>query len=270
MREYLVYTPPGLTGKDIPLVLVYHGGGKHARSAIKLTGFSALADREGFLVVYPEGIHEHWNDGRGTTPAEQKGIDDVLFTAGLLDRLESQYPLDARRVYAAGMSNGAMLLHKLAMALPGRIAAIAPVAGGMASRLAIPGALERRVRVIQFQGKDDRLAPYSGGTMPTRLSGELRPFAEAARIWAKLNGCAPAPEVAEAHAPDPRDGTSFEAEIFSNAGGPAVVSISIHGGGHTWPGGPQYLPVEQVGRASRAIDASAAAWAFFEQSRYNG
>jgi polyhydroxybutyrate depolymerase len=266
VREYLLYQPVrALPVSGGALVLVFHGGGKHARSAVKLTGFSALADREGFLVVYPEGIDEHWNDGRGVTPTEQKGVDDVAFTSALVDVLSLHFPINSARVFATGMSNGGMLLYRLGLELSGRIAAIAPVAGPMAANLVIPSSLPQPVSALLIQGTNDPVAPYSGGVMPTILGGRIRSFSETCTIWAQLNGCAPDPLVQTLSDTPSADGTRCEVHTYQAESGAEVISMSVMGGGHTWPGGPQYLPVDRIGRASQVFDATAAAWDFFQR-----
>jgi polyhydroxybutyrate depolymerase len=102
---------------------------------IRLTGFDAVADRHGVIGVYPDGVGRSWADGLNT-PAERAGVDDVAFIRALIDRVTRQYANDPHRVYAAGMSNGAMMTELLGCRLANRVAAIAPVAGPMPEPLA--------------------------------------------------------------------------------------------------------------------------------------
>lgn len=265
-RSFLLLAPKVLTeNPPRPLVFMFHGGGNRARSAVKLTGFSKLALRENFILVYPEGIDEHWADGRGTTPTEIAGVDDVLFTEKIIQSLEKHFPIDANRIFAAGMSNGAIFVHRLGLELASRIAAIAPVSGSLAQQIMLPGALAIPVSVIQFHGTQDAIAPYDGGEMPTRLGGQLISFEETARLWAQLNGCAPHPQIETTPGIQPPDGTSLYIKTWTHPEKHVEVkSISITGGGHTWPGGPQYLPVEKIGRVSREINATEQIWTFFQ------
>src|SRR5262249_8322287 len=124
-RTYHLHVPPSYTGqKATPLVFVFHGGGGNGEDAGSLTGFSQCSDQKGFLVVYPDGVDQHWNDGRGTTPPEQQGVDDVGFVSALLEQLAQTLYVDPKRVYATGMSNGAIFTQRLGCELSEKIAAI--------------------------------------------------------------------------------------------------------------------------------------------------
>jgi len=124
-RVYVVRTPRDLAGRGAPapLVLVLHGGGGNASIAEGMTGFSELAEKTGFIVVYPEGSGRFrgrlltWNAGHCCGHAMEQRVDDVAFISALLDRLGADYPVDPRRIYVTGMSNGGMMAHRLGIAL---------------------------------------------------------------------------------------------------------------------------------------------------------
>jgi polyhydroxybutyrate depolymerase len=258
-RGYVLYLPRGYQRtRPVPLVLVLHGGGGRARGMARHTGFSDLAEREGFAVVYPEGLGRRWNDGRGWGSAH----DDVGFVRLLLDTLSRTVAIDPRRVYATGISNGAMFAHRLACDLPGVFAAIAPVAG------ALPVALEQRcagaqpVAVAAFQGTADPLMPYDGGGV-ARRRGQVLSAARTAEFWARVDGCAGPPESAPA-SDGVTDGTRVRRERWSGCrDGREVVLYTIEGGGHTWPGGPAVG--RSVGRVSRELEATGVIWSFFAE-----
>src|SRR4051812_12420644 len=108
-RTYLVHVPPKLpAGKPAPLVFVFHGGGSDGSAAERLTKFSARADQEGFLVVYPDGMLGNFNDGREpvVSAAHRENVDDVGFATAILDAVNEEHPVDPKRVYATGISNG--------------------------------------------------------------------------------------------------------------------------------------------------------------------
>ena len=106
-RTYVVYLPVAYTpGRAYPLVLAFHGRGTTASWMARRTHLNRVADEHRFLVVYPDGYHEQWGDGRGHTPSERDGVDDVAFIATLIETLRTQLPIDARRIYATGISNG--------------------------------------------------------------------------------------------------------------------------------------------------------------------
>jgi polyhydroxybutyrate depolymerase len=131
-RRYLLYAPKNLPrGERVPLVLMFHGSGNLAAHMPGFTGFDQYAETEHFVVCYPQGIHRQWNDGRGDA-----STDDVGFVRVLLDELLRSYPIDPRRVYVAGFSNGAFFANLLACQLGDRIAAIACVGGTIAEAVA--------------------------------------------------------------------------------------------------------------------------------------
>src|SRR5215471_18054822 len=108
-RTFRLHIPPSLSD-TVPaaVVLAFHGGGSDGRAMERFTGFSRLADREGFMVVYPDAVDGNWVDGREGlhTAAHREGVDDIAFIAALLDELERRHSIDAKRIFATGISNG--------------------------------------------------------------------------------------------------------------------------------------------------------------------
>ena len=255
-RRYFLHVPPTWRrDHPTPLVLVFHAGGGRALDIAPHTGMSRLADREGFVVAYPQGLRGRWNDGRGFPTATH---DDVGFVRALLDTLGRELDIDPRRVYATGISNGAMFAYRLACDLPGTLAAVAPVAGALPAELA-PGCLHTApVSLIAFQGTGDPLMPYLGGGTGRRrvLSAE-----RSTGFWATLAGCTGTPVTSDE--PDrSADGTRVRHTVFLGCSeGRAVELYTIEGGGHTWPGGPE--AGRRVGRVTRDIDATELIWRFF-------
>jgi polyhydroxybutyrate depolymerase len=256
-RRYFLYLPSTWNrGRPAPLVLVFHGGGGRASGIAPHTGFSRLAEREGFVVAYPQGLNGRWNDGRGYAATH----DDVGFVRALLDTLERELSLDPRRVFATGISNGAMFAYRLACDLPGVFAAVAPVAGAMPADLAPACAHTQPVSVLAFQGTADPLMPYLGGGV-ARRRGRVLSAERSIAFWATTSGCAAAPVTTDE--PDRvTDGTRVRKTAYGTCReGRSVELYTIEGGGHTWPGGP---PVGgAVGRVTREIDATPVIWAFF-------
>ena len=255
-RRYYLHLPPGWRrDHPAPLVLVFHAGGGRARDIAPHTGFSRAADREGFVVAYPQGLRGRWNDGRGFPTATH---DDVGFVRALLDTLGRELAIDPKRVYATGISNGAMFVYRLACDLPGTFAAIAPVAGGFPAELAPACGHVAPVSVLAFQGTADPLMPYLGGGAGQRrvLSAE-----RSVGFWATLAGCTGTPVTTDE--PDrAADGTRVRHTTYLGCReGRAVELYTIEGGGHTWPGGP--TAGRRVGRVSREIDATAVIGGFF-------
>ena len=258
-RRYFLYLPSTWhRGRPVPLVLVFHGGGGRASGIAPHTGFSRLAEREGFVVAYPQGLNGRWNDGRGYAATH----DDVGFVRALLDTLGRELVIDPRRIYATGISNGAMFSYRLACDLPGTFAAVAPVAGAMPADLAPACAHAQPVSVLAFQGTADPLMPYAGGGV-ARRRGRVLSAEQSIAFWATTSGCTAAPVTTDE--PDRvTDGTRVRRTVYGTCReGRSVELYTIEGGGHTWPGGP---PVGgSVGRVTREIDATPLIWAFFAQ-----
>jgi polyhydroxybutyrate depolymerase len=259
-RSYSVHVPGGLDANGrTPVVLVLHAFSMPATLMPGFTGLTELADREGFLAVYPSGTGGamlNWNEGamRGKT------ADDVGFVRAVLDDLGTRHPIDPKRVYATGMSNGAMMCYRLAAELSDRIAAIGPVAGTLA---VAPAADVRAVPVIHFHGTEDRFVPYGGpgGNMPRGMS--FYSVDRSVAAWVQADGC-PQKFVETAIEDRHDDGTRVSRKVYGpGRDGAEVVLYRIEGGGHTWPGrsGAEGM----LGRSTKEIDASTLIWEFFRK-----
>jgi polyhydroxybutyrate depolymerase len=259
-RTYLLYVPSTYhPGHPVPLVLVFHGAGASPRSMARHTGFSALAEREGFVVAYPAGLGRRWNDGRGFGVRH----DDVGFVRALLDTLGRQLSIDVRRIYATGISNGAMFSYRLACDLPGVFAAIAPVAGAMPAALVPACEHATPVALAAFQGTADPLVPYGGGGVAVRR-GQVLSAERSVGVWAASAGCAAQPSVTAEPDRAPSDGMRVRVSAYSGCRDRRDVELyTVERGGHTWPGGP--ASGRRVGRVTRDIDATATIWSFFSE-----
>jgi len=256
-RSYLVHVPPGAGARPLPVLLVFHGGGGHADGMDRLTHLNSVADRYGFIVVYPEGIETSWADGRGNTPADRRGIDDVGFVAALLDRLASQVAMDSARVYATGISNGGMFTQRLGCELAQRLAGIFPDAGLMPAPIAPRCHPARPLTVIEAHGTADPLIPYAGGHDRGRGGGgDVLSAEETIALWGRLDSCSATPRT-EVLPDTAHDGTRVHIDMFEGCAANATVALyTIESGGHTWPGGLQYLPETLIGRTTHQFDLS--------------
>jgi polyhydroxybutyrate depolymerase len=249
-RDYYLHEP-ALHTRLSPLVVVMHGGGGGARGIGRFTHFSRLADREGFLVSYPDGIDRHWNDGRGQTD-----VDDVGFIRAMIAEIPG---VDHRRVYVTGISNGAIMTNRLAVEASDLFAAAAPVAGnlpvGMHPRHELP--------MLIINGTDDPLVPYGGGQVG-KNSVPVQSVTSTVAAWCRADGCADAPRTQSLPDLDPNDGCRVTRSTYGKG---QVQLLSINGGGHTWPGGTQYLPKTLIGNVCRDFDAAEVIWDFFKSRR---
>ncbi|MBN2864162.1 MAG: hypothetical protein JXN62_13425 [Bacteroidales bacterium] len=276
-RKFILHKPASNDkSSKLPLVIVLHGRGVSARSMIFLTrnGFNKLADKDGFTVIYPDGIGQNWNDGRMDEEtddrAHKENIDDVGFISELIDYMITDHNTDQKRVYVTGISNGAIMSYRLACELSHKIAAIAPVDGNIPYLLLPDCKPSYPVSVLAINNSDDPLVPYNGGDIYGHFHrvklGKVLSVDESIQFWVKVNKCSVIPVKAEEPDKDPADGTRVEKKLYRNGiDGSEVVLYTVEGGGHTWPGGFQYLPVWMIGKTSRDIDACEIIWSFFRK-----
>jgi len=261
-RVYLVHLPSGIADtRAFPLVIVLHGGGGNAASAAKMTGLSALGDKANFIVVYPDGTGRlddrllTWNAGNCCGYALDNQVDDAGFIRALIEKLARDYPIDARRVYATGISNGGMMAYRLACELSDQIAAIAPVAGA----LNVECKPTQPVSVIAFHGTNDQNVPFNGGAGSKSIDPHPRTdqsVAYAMVFWAQRDSCGATPTRDER-------GSIVHDTYASCANGTGVELYAVKGGGHAWPGGDRLTVL--LDAPAKEISASAVMWEFFKQ-----
>lgn len=271
-RQYIIHYPAHRPQGLMPAVLAFHGGGGTARNMASAFGFDKLADDNGFIAVYPDGYEKSWNDGRGDdTNASAARIDDVGFVAAVIDRIIAGDSVDPARVYATGMSNGAMFTETLGCRLSGKLAAIAPVAGPLPQTAQSDCAPSHPMPVLEMHGTSDPIVPYDGGVVRV-TSGRHGPGASPVlsvdatqQLWRTKDSCDAVTTTALPQRGE--DGTSVTVQSSDCANGTKVQLYSIADGGHIWPGGSQYLPQALVGKVSHQFDASEVIWQFFAQFR---
>jgi len=257
-RTYILHVPDSYDpSSPVPLVISMHGFAEWPAHQMDISRWNDLADRHGFLVVYPAGtgFPPRWRI-RGDEGESALPMIDVEFVSDLIDTLAEEYNIDPAQVYANGLSNGGGMAEMLACTLSDRIAAIGGVSGAYLyprNRCNPP----RPVPVIAFHGTADPIVPYAGGES-TSFHYPFPPVQDWAGDWAARNGCADGP----ADLPSAGEVTGSRYEGCRD--GAEVILYTIPGGGHAWPGG-QALPQWLVGRTSQDIDATAVMWEFFER-----
>lgn len=262
-RSYEIHLPNGRApSQPAPLVLVFHGGGGDAANAARMSGMDAKADAEGFIAVYPNGTGLRpnaklltWNAWRCCGLALDHQVDDVGFVRALIGDVARRYPVDRKRIYATGFSNGAMLAYRLGCEMGDVFAAIAPVAGALNDYDCGTGP---KVSVVAFHGTADQHVRFEGGVPGVQFDRHKRadngvPFA--IETWRKRNGCDDTPTR------ERRRGVVHTA--FKCAEGTAVELYAIEGQGHAWPGGQKGRRFGNVDEPSTEISATDVIWAFF-------
>jgi polyhydroxybutyrate depolymerase len=100
------------------------------------------------------------------------------------------------------------------------------------------------------------------------MLGRVLSVDQSIAYWVEKNGCSPMPVVTEVPDRDPADGTRVTRKVYVNEDdGTEVILYVVDGGGHTWPGGLQYLPSRVIGKTSRDIDANEVIWSFFKKQK---
>lgn len=277
-RTYRLYLPASYDGKKAsPLLFLLHGGGGSGKRMVNFTGFDKVAKDTGLIIVCPDGYKHHWNDGRDSTSrAAQDNIDDIGFFKTLLEQLSKELKIDSRRVYSAGISNGAMMSYRLALELHDRIAAIAAVVGALPENLSRKEWKGRPVPVIMIAGTEDPLVPFEGGQVHffRKKLGHVISMNDTAKFFARYNKCNEGePRVSELPLKSNKSGMKVSRTEYSNCSDGADVEFyAVEGGGHTWPRDSrwaQYLPVAAIGRACRDFDSTELIWSFFEKHKLN-
>jgi polyhydroxybutyrate depolymerase len=261
-RTYDVHLPPNLANvQALALVIALHGGGGDDDNIARMSGMSAKADREHFISVYPNGSGRlgdkllTWNSGNCCGYALDQKIDDVEFIRALIDKMLATYPIDAKRIFVTGMSNGAMISYRLGCELSDKIAAIAPVSGA----LNIDCKPSQPLSVIAFHGTGDQHVPYNGGAGTKSIDPHPRTdqsVAYAMTFWSERDGCNATPKRDERG--------NIVHDTYTNCANKTGVELyTIKGGGHAWPGG---VRGSFLGDApTQDISATDLMWEFFKQ-----
>ena len=257
-------TSAGTNGR-MPLLIVLHGAGGQGPGMAALSGLDRRGPTAGFMTVFPDGVARVWNDARGAPRLRRReGVDDVAFLQALVDRLAADGRVRADGVYLAGISNGGLMSEHLARhgLLPVTGLGLVAGPGTQTSRAETPRP-KQAATVVVFAGTADPLVPYAGGPIGfgrgrRRSAAAGRGVAVPAEViasdWAAANGIPGAP-VVEGLPRQPGD-LPVTRVTWRSDGRPPVVLYRIEGGGHTWPGGRQYLPARLIGPAARNLDAT--------------
>lgn len=281
-RSFLAYIPERLAD-PVPVVLVLHGSGSSAERMRSATAwaFEQIADREGAVVIYPEGVEGHWNDCRseGDFAARRLGVDDVGFLRAVVARMSGDPALGARQidadeVFAAGLSNGGHMALRLALEAPDFVTGVAAIAASLPADSNMNCAPSgRAVPVLLLNGDADPISPYEGGEIWSLGSfnrrGAVKSAVATAGYFSRLAGFLEPPFEHRYPDNDPADGTVATRMVWSAGDRPEVDLITIHGGGHTIPHPVKAMP-RILGRTSHDVPAAEEIWRFFRRQLLSG
>jgi len=276
-RSYILHVPPQVRFEEpLSLIINFHGGGGNAKGYMQYTKMNEFADQAGFAVVYPNGSGERndkflsWNAGRCCGYAQEHNIDDVGFVNALLADVPDQLSIDKKRIYATGISNGAMLVYRLASELSDKIAAFAAVAGGT---LIDPICARAAVPLMHIHSIDDPRARYQGGLGPhfpmTNIRVDHPDIDNMLNAWIKHNACCEQPMIDATVVGENKSGSS-EAHtatrfFYKQNQGKNIVLWKLSGAGHVSPGGLADYLEGFLGASTKVIDANKEIWTFFSE-----
>ncbi|HLP42185.1 MAG TPA: PHB depolymerase family esterase, partial [Fibrobacteria bacterium] len=231
-RNYILHAPSGL--EKPPLVFVIHGFNMTGQQEVSLTRMNQVADREKFIVVYPNALP----NGSGQQSWDMAGPNDFAFLLAIIDSVDAAHKIDRKRVYASGFSQGGFLSFQLGCRYADVFAAIAPVSGLLNNSA---GCNPKRPVPMIF-------------TFGTNEGFDVNGFLQSGRDWVKLNGCDATPTVLDPYPAGNPNSVVTRSIHGSCKEGAEVVIQSVEGGGHEWPMNTQ-----------TKVNNSEEVWAFFKK-----
>ena len=265
-RMYRVHVPARYdVARPAPVLVALHGGGGNMdfQANDSVYGQIGKSDKEGFIAVFPNGFSRFpggkfatWNAGNCCGAARDRGVDDVGFIREVVADVARRWNVDRSRIYATGMSNGAMMAYRLACEASDVFAAIAPVAGTDNTRACAPN---KPVAVLHIHAKNDSHVLFTGGAGPDSASRsqvtDYVSVADTIAKWSRLDSCTAPPRRVV-------DKPGAYCDVVAQCQGGVQVQLCVtETGGHSWPGGHKVRAGGEP--ASQALSANDLMWEFF-------
>lgn len=277
-RKFIFFAPEN-SSKHLSLIFLLHGGGGSGEGMLYLSRFSDLADSNGYIVVYPDGTHGRWNDGRNLafSVADRERVDDTLFFRDLTEYFLTNYPIDKSKIFVAGISNGGLMTQKLLCEASDIFNAGYVVASTTSTVLRDNCLFQQPVSIGFIMGKNDDVIPYKGGTIriPTDASkpnqrvdaGTVLSYEESLRFWSEKLECNSKSESLK-----PKLGSFFTKTLPYTKYENCKNEVRVEGyvlpkGGHIWPHGFYYTNERNYGYLSEDLDTREVLLDFFFSSK---
>lgn len=253
----------------LPVIIALHGGGstweKFNKGTTKRT-LELYSNKNNMLLIFPQGKSNHWNDGRLKNLKDSDSLDDVKFISKLIDKSIEKHHVDSSKVFITGMSNGGFMAIRLGIELSDKVKAIAAVSAQMSVANQDLN-IQKPISFLLINGTDDPVVPYHGGEMKlfkfSKSRGTILSTTQTINYFLNANNCHPKP-IKIFKNKRKFDKTSIISNHYEKCESNTQVKLlTVNGGGHTWPGGKQYLPIAIIGRLSREINASQSIVDFF-------
>lgn len=271
-RDYHLHIPPGYDGsRPLPLVVVVHGAFDNAKGVAKFTRFSQLADRENFIVLYPNGIGilgylQHWNAGHCCGKAQAEKIDDVGFVASAIEDAAGRVNVNRSRIFMLGFSNGGMFAYRFAAERGDLLAGFAALAASIGSRTP-DSEIEWKIPeppaplpLLIMHGTADHSVPFHG--KQSRRQGRQRYYQsvdQSAAFWRSRNGCG------EPEPPYVLSNGAVRLTRWKACTSKAPVWLYVlQDWEHIWPG-PYFTDELEDKHPLKGFDAATIIWDFFKE-----
>jgi polyhydroxybutyrate depolymerase len=285
-RDYRLHVPPAAaSGNPLPLVFNLHGATQNAQLEEITSDMDPNADMNGYLVAYPDGTRiakvltpdpvaknaqYGWNAGMCCGLPVTKHTDDVGFLLKVISDIAAKTPVDLKRVYMTGISNGGMMAYAMAAEASGHFAAISSISGQVEIPVIHP---TRSVPTMEFHSVDDPIAKFNG--TPSKNALLRLSVMEGIDQWVKADGCNKKPVTGTAvvgAAGSISAGETATPITYTHCRSGAEVALwRFTGSGHVWPGSPLNTGPKKdwilagVGRGIVLVNADETMWQFFEK-----
>ena len=277
VRRYTLVAPPKSFSGPRPTIFVLHGGGGNGRKMRNHFNFDHFAKQDGVLQVFPDGLNNHWNDGRlgGEGKNDRTRNNDIVYLITLAEKLIKEGRAKTDQIFVVGVSNGGMMTQRLLCESPQTFKAGVSLIAGLPTGLKTCKPKIARP-ILMINGDQDPIMPWSGGEVGLRATrGQVLSGLDTFVHWAKLNGCET--DITKINIPDVNAKDKTTAEIWrakSCPKGHQVDMIRVRGGGHTVPStyiNPRRAKSQRrkwrervVGRTNRDFYAQSVIWQFLK------